>query len=187
MATHELYVGGPASNNAGLAMYPRPTFAAASWAGLQAAIHKAPATYALSRVIDPVNDYALAKYVRDTAMANADVMNLQVIPDASLLYAVEVDVITPAAGLSLTFSLSDGTVLGAAVSMAAAGKFLLLPGIATNISGTASAAASLANALWVPQAVCLRATVTAVATAGKLGGVKFAVTPLLSQFDGGAY
>lgn len=186
MATHELYVGGPkASANASRAMYPRPAFVAADWANTQPAAHKGPTQYALTRLIDPVDDYAMAEFLRNNVVAAADVLNLQGIPAGSLLYAVEVNVITPEPGLSLTFSLSNAAVLGAAVDMNVAGRILLLPGSATNIS--ASGAASLENAYWVEDALMLRATVTAAATAGELGKAKFTVSPLISIFDGGAY
>lgn len=186
MATHELYVGGPkASTNTSQAMYPRPAFVQADWANTQPAAHKGPTQYALTRRVDAVNDYAMAHFLRNNAVVAADVLNLQGIPAGSLLYAVEVNILQAEPGLSLTFSLSNGVVLGAAIDANVVGRVLLLPTSATNI--TASGAADLSKAYWVEDALMLRATVTAAATAGKLGKAIFEVSPLISIFDGGAY
>lgn len=191
MATHEIYVGGPARVNGGRSQFPSAPFDADSavFQRMSPAVHKGPSQYALTRVLDFGNDHALMDYVRNNAIVQGDVLNIQVIPANTLLYGLHVAVEEPQAGLVLTFGLDDGTqfVTGVApapnVATDAESSMFAPPGAAAWIT---DGAASLATAEFANVPKMLQATV-ATLPAGGFGKLRIAVSPLLSQLKEGQY
>lgn len=184
MATHELYVGGPGAGGFNRSMYPRPTFTpGATFNSISPAAHKGPVQYALTRTLDFGNDHALMEYVRNNAIAAADVLNLQIVPANMLQYGLYVRVETPQAGVTLTFGLNDGTTFATAVDCSVAGSMFVAPNGAAWVT---DGAVSLATAEFANVAKMLQATVTAVG-AGGFGALRLHASPLLSQLEEGQY
>lgn len=107
MATYEIYLGGPSSNNASRAMFPAPTFAAGSavFKSIRPSLHKGRF---LNRVLDFGKDMGLAHFVREqleagAAVTTADILGALIIPQNVLVHAAfyEVEVASKAA-LTLT-------------------------------------------------------------------------------------
>src|SRR5688572_32528725 len=86
MATHELYVGGPASSNYSRAMFPAPPFnaAGAAFLAVRPSAHKGPATYNMERVID-TTQHAMAEFLRNTAVVQGDVLGVSLLPRRTIL------------------------------------------------------------------------------------------------------
>lgn len=192
MATHEIYVGGPGRGTGayGRSQYPAPTFnpASAVFKEMRVSAHKGPAQFSLGRTLDFKNDHALAEYMRNlieagTPLAAADILNLSVVPANTLQYGLFVAVENPVAGVTLTFSLSDGTTFGTAVDAGVAGTmFVPHNGIAWISDG----AASLATAEFANVPKMLRATLTAL-PAGGIGDLRVRAEILLSELISGQY
>lgn len=185
MAKHELYLGGPARGNGSRSQFPSVPFDANAtvFKEMRPAAHKGPSQYALTRTLDFGNDHALQEYVRNNAIAAADVLNLQVIPKDVLLYGLFVNVENPVAGVSLTFALDDGTIFATAVDCSVAGTMFVPPGGAAWIT---DGAADLGTAEFANVPKMLQATVTAVG-AGGFGALRISVSPLMSQLQEGQY
>jgi hypothetical protein len=127
MATHELYVGGPANPNQGLRMFPAAAFsnAAKPFTTMDIAQHKQTLVAALTRTLafgtsqGRPDDPALAEYVRTHVIAANDVLDLIVIPANTLLLGTYYNVENPQAGVALAFTLDDATTFGGANQLAA--------------------------------------------------------------------
>lgn len=185
MATHELYLGGPARVNGGRSQFPSAPFDADNpvFQKMSPAAHKGPSQYALTRVLDFGQNHGLQDYVRNNAIAAADVLNLQVIPKDCLFYGLFVSVEVPQDGVELTFALDDGTVLGAAVDCSVVNSMFVPAGGAAFVT---DGAASLATAEFANIPKMLQATVTAVGVDG-FGKLRIAASPLISQLQEGQY
>lgn len=192
MATHEIYVGGPGRGTGayGRSQYPAPTFnpAAAAFQAMRVSAHKGPAQFSLGRTLDFKNDHALAEYVRNlneagTPLAAADILNLAVIPANTLQYGLFVEVENPVTGVTLTFTLSDGTAFATAVDAGVAGTMFVPVGGAAWIT---DGAASLATAEFANVPKMLRATLTALPADG-IGDLRVRAEMLISELISGQY
>ena len=181
MATHQLYVGGPAGTNISRAQYPRPVFNAADWADVGVSAHKPHGVVVLNRTFD-VADYAIADYLRKNPVANADVLNLDVIPGGSLLLGMHVWVEKPAADATLTFA-AGGIALGEALSGTAASKSFVVPG-GTRLTAAGyvdvGGAAVAPGMYYFPNPVVLAATLGQT-TALNLAGLRVHTSLLLAE------
>lgn len=194
MATHELYLGGPANPNVGRHAFPAATFSAsgAAFKAMEPSAHKGPAQFALSRVLDLgygtasscPNDAALRSYFSENTVATGDTLDLIVIPKNTLVYGLFVNVINPASGTTTTLTFSiGGTAVSLAVDLTTAGAQLIaVTGVAA--AGKTSGAFSLATASFniAPQ---MLSAVAAFAAVTDLDGMKVEVAPLVSWFEGG--
>lgn len=100
MATHELYIGGPPTNNYSRSMFPAPPFnAGAQWAlDLKPSAHKGPTEYQLGRVLQPgtsangapgaSNDFALQEFIRNNVVAQGDVLGCILVPQNCIFKGV---------------------------------------------------------------------------------------------------
>lgn len=190
MATHELYLGGPANTNSGQKQFPAAAFnnAIAPFTTMPIANNKATMVAALTRTLDFAtsqgrpNDPALAEYVRTHTIAAADVLDLSVIPANTLLLGVycQVEVVAGTVG-TITFTLDDGTTFGAAVDINAAFSKIAAP----NGVWVAAGAVSLATANFSNVPRMLKATLTTLTT--NFGALRISVSPILVALQQGQY
>ena len=139
MATHELYVGGPATANYSRAMFPAPAFNAADdqFKRVTVASHQGPTAYALSRVLD-VADNAFAEYVRNHTIAQGDVIGSILIPQNFLLTGAWYRLVTPQGTATTTITPSVRDLAGAT-----------LPAIAANGTAGTVGYTHLGEAAWI--------------------------------------
>lgn len=187
MALHELYVGGPGrpGGTFNRSQFPAPTFNAAdpAFQEMVAAVHKGPIGTALTRTLDFGNDHALMEYVANNAIVAADDLHIQVVPAHTLLLGLHVEVETPQAGVSLTFTLSDGTTFGGAIDCSTVSSQFTPP---NGLAWVTDGAASLATAEFANVVKMLRADVTALG-AGGFGRLRISVSPILMHLKEGQY
>lgn len=176
MAIREMYIGGPPSANYSRAMFPSAPFEAGSAAMQQVrvAAHKGPTSYGLTRVID-TSDHAVAEFLRNTTLAQGDVLGVCLIPKDVVMkgffFAVE-----SVAGEALTITPSLRGVAGATLPTIdgnAIGKgFAKLGGLAWISETGAAAGDDWFNA----EPAILDLTLTAFTD---LGGLRLIITPLV--------
>ena len=197
MATHELYVGGPARGDNSRSQFPAVTFDAgnAAFGAITPAAHKGPVQYALTRVIDLgydrdawPNDPALRDYVDSHALAANDVLNLVVVPANTLLYGIAVKVETAATGAAASTAVVNlaGTALSTAISLKSTTSGFLPSGGVAAAPVTAGAvdlsAATFSNA---PRIVSV--TIGVATSWADLANLRLVVSPLLSATEAGQY
>jgi hypothetical protein len=102
MSSHNIFVGGAATQNYGQAMFPSAP------ANVPIADHKMPSTGGLQRDLDFVNSRALSHYARTHKFANGDILNAILLPRFSLVHAIFVEVVNPGAtGLTCSILLTE--------------------------------------------------------------------------------
>lgn len=161
MATHELYVGGPASQNYSRAMFPAVPFNASddNFKRVTVAAHKGPTGYALSRVLDVVNDQAIAEYLRSHTIAQGDVVGSILIPQNTLVKGAWYRLVTPQGTATTTITPSVRGLGGAT-----------LPAIAANGAAGTVGFCHFGDAAWI-------AANGFVAVDGAAAGALFFATP----------
>lgn len=204
MATYELYVGGPSTTNYSRAMFPAPTFSAAgaAFVAMKPAAHKGPHTFNLGRTLDAnplsnltaVGDAALAEFLRNTAIAQGDVLGVQVIPQRCVVegfyYNVEsavgaATVITPALrGVAgATLPTIDANVVGAGFCKLGGAAWL-----AASAAINAGVGAGLEGEDWyIHTPAMLDFTLTTMNATTKLGKLRMSIVPLIRSLDSGQY
>ena len=197
MATHEIYIGGPARGDNSRSQFPAVTFDAdgAGFAAMPPASHKGPSQYALTRIIDlgydrdawPM-DPALRDYIGSHALAAGDVLNLVVVPANTLLYGIGVKVVkaaTGAAASTATVSLA-GTAVSTAISLKAVSSGFL-PSGGTAAAPVTAGAVDLSAATFSNKPRIVAVTIGVATSWDDLAGLRLAVSPLVSQTEEGQY
>lgn len=97
MTIHQLYDGGPANSVLARTQWPAYAFSASdpAFASVDTGVHNGSPVAQLRKSLDFKNDYALRKYFRDNAVAQADVLNILLLPPKSLLLGLYVEVENP--------------------------------------------------------------------------------------------
>jgi hypothetical protein len=162
MATHELYVGGPSSQNYSRAMFPAVPFNASddAFKRVTVAAHKGPTSYALSRVLD-TTDTAFAEYLRSHTVAQGDVIGSILIPQGTLVKGAWYRLVNPQ-GTATT------TITPGVRGMAAAS----LPAIAANGAAGTMGFCHFGDSAWI-------AANGFVAVDGAAAGAVFFATPAI--------
>lgn len=195
MATHELYVGGPASSNYSRAMFPAPPFnaAGAAFLAVRPSAHKGPATYNMERVID-TTQHAMAEFLRNTAVVQGDVLGVSLLPRRTILegffYEVETavgaaTVLTPSIrGFAGTIPTINANVVGSGYV-----KFGGAAWLQANALINAGAGAGLEGEdVYLHTPAMLDLTLTTLTEPTKLGRLRMSIVPLLRTLDdGGQY
>jgi hypothetical protein len=152
MTIREMYVGGPATANIGLAMLPAVPFdpAAVAFRALTPAAHKGPAQFGLTRVLDFEFDHALRDYLSKQSAAGtpvvaADKLGSILLPPNVLFWGLHVKIDNPVAGLTLTPSTRVGGLTFPAINCAdsSMGQFAA-PGASAWVTGGSAGVASIA-------------------------------------------
>lgn len=188
MATHELYIGGPPSRNYSQAMFPAVPFneAAAPFNQIGPASHKGPIGYNLTRLLDfGGTDHALAEFLRENAVAAADVLGVQIIPKNMLLLGFHYRVVNPKAGVTLTPKLRGKAHTFAAIDGSVAGEGFY-PASGAAVAAVTEGVASLALAVFDTKPDMLDLTLTAVPADG-LAGFAIEITPVVLATNMGGY
>lgn len=104
MSNFELYIGGPATRNQSLAMFPAVPFNAAQspFNKIGVAAHKGPSCFNDKRVLDFSTDRALQEFARNNAVVATDVLGVVLVPRNILFMGFYYKVVKPQAGLTLT-------------------------------------------------------------------------------------
>lgn len=179
MATHELYIGGPPTRNYGLSMFPAAPFNDAA-AGFQVgpAAHKGPAAFNDKRRLDfSGEDYALAEFTRNTAVAVADVLGAVLIPKNMLCLGFSVQVIKAVAGLSLTPKFRGKAGTFAAIDASVAGEAMFYPASGTAAAAVTEGVVDLGTAIFDNKPDMLDLAVTAAPNG--IAGLILEITPVL--------
>lgn len=94
MTTHQLWDGGPANSTISRNQWPAYPFSASdpALAAVDVASHSGDGLIQLRRVLDFKNDFELRNYFKVNAVAQADVLNLLLLPSRSLLVGLYVEV-----------------------------------------------------------------------------------------------
>lgn len=194
MATHELYIGGPASANYSRSMFPAVPFNAAddAFKRVTVAAHKGPTSYALGRVLD-ASDHAFAEYVRTHTIAQGDVIGSILIPQGTLFKGFQFRLVKPQGTATLTLTPSVRGLAGAT-----------LPAIAANGAAGSNGYAHLGDTAWITAnglalpadttggqwyfatPAILDLTLTAYPASG-FGAMRLELNPIVEKFYSGQY
>lgn len=185
MAVHELYLGGGSGTNYSRAMFPAATFNAAAepFLSMRPAAHKGPKMFALNRVFDFKNDFALREWARNATVAQGDDLSAIVIPKHMILHAVHFDV-EVAAGVAMTltprlraaaaaFPTVDGNAVAAQLAQA---------GVVAAITENGSAATIVPWYINTPEVLDLRLTAWTA-----FGDLRIEVSAIVSDLSSGQY
>lgn len=200
MATHEIYVGGPASANFSRAMFPAPTFNAASEAFLRVkpSAHKGPTGYQLGRVIDPANDKALSEFLANTEVAQGDVLGAILVPRNCLFkgmfYHVE-RAATATDGSAVTCTITPSLRSGGAFPAIAAGTadargFARVGAAAWEAANGAVAMGgdpSEGSDYWIQTPTVIDLTLTALTAESNLNTLRLTLVPIVEYMATGQY
>jgi hypothetical protein len=185
MATHELYVGGPPTRKYSQAMYPAVAFndAIAPFNEIGPAAHKGPIGYNLTRRLDFSGDRALAEFLRENTVTDADVLGLVIIPRCVLFLGFYYKVVTPKDGVTLTPRLRGKATSFAAIDASVAAEGFVAPGGGALVT---EGAVTLAGVQFDIKPDILDMTLTAVPDSG-LSGLVMIVSPVVLSTDAGGY
>lgn len=102
MAEHNLFLGGGRSVSPDYSMYPAP--AVTDEQIIDVATHKGAQFTWLNRIVDPTEDVALKDYIVNNPTADdaAEVWNLAVIPQGSIVLGYQYRIVTPVTGFTFT-------------------------------------------------------------------------------------
>lgn len=188
MATHELYLGGPPSRNYGLSMFPARPFneATAPFNTIGPAAHKGSYVYKDTRRLDfSGDDHALAEFLRENVVAQADVLGAVLIPKDCLLLGFHYRIIKAKAGVTLTPKFRGKAHTFAAIDGSVDGGNGFYPASGAAVAAVTEGVASLALAVFDNKPDMLDLTLTAV-PAGGIGGFAIDITPIFVHVaDGG--
>lgn len=94
MTVHQLYDGGPANSTIARTQWPAYPFSPTDpkFAEFDAGVHNGNPMTTIRRVLDFQNDYMLRNYFTNNVVAQADVLNLIVLPPKTLLLGLYVEV-----------------------------------------------------------------------------------------------
>jgi hypothetical protein len=111
MATHELYIGGPANTSLPVGqMFPKPTFSNAVPSAV--AGHRGSAVFSLTRDLhfDKTREGgpSVLQYFDNNTVVVGDRLGLVIIPAKTILLAIHVDVVGTASGVQFTLALRNG-------------------------------------------------------------------------------
>src|SRR6478609_9833171 len=153
MATHELYLGGPPTRNYGLSMFPGVPFndAQAPFNQIGPAAHKGPIGYNdKRRLAFDGTDHALSEFVRNTTIADGDVLGAVLIPKNQLLLGFTVQVLKAGtATLSIVPKLRGKAHTFAAIAAdAVMSEPVFYPASGTDVAAISEGVASLALAVF---------------------------------------
>lgn len=193
MATHELYIGGPATANYSRSMLPSPPFNAsqAVFQTIRPAAHKGNTGYALTRVLDTAQK-ALYEYLRTHTVAQDDVIGSILIPQDVVFQGVffRVDTASGTGTTTITPSLrgvSGGTLPAIAGNTVGSKGFAKLGQTAWVSTNATLAPGSGAGAdFFIGTPTVLDLTLTAL-PAGGLGALRLVVSPIISDLVSGQY
>lgn len=185
MATHELYLGGPASANYSRAMFPAPAFSASAepFISMRPAAHKGPKTFALNRVFDFRDDFALREWVRNATVAQADKISALVIPQHMILHGVFFNV-ERAAGVAMTLTPSLRVAAAAfpTVNGNAESAALAQAGVVAAITANGSAATIVPWFIKTPDVIDLALTAWTA-----FGDLRLEVSAIVTDLSSGQY
>lgn len=195
MATHEIYIGGPASANYSRAMFPAPAFnaAGAAFLAVTPSAHKGPVGYQLGRVLDFREDKALQEYVRNAAIVQGDVLGSILIPRncrlRGMFYHVEREAQT-ATGAAVVVTITPGLRGGGAFPAIAAGTL-----DARGYAQVDQAAWTASNAVidvtdgdwWIHTPTVLDLTLTALTAEVDLTNLRLVLVPHVEFMATGQY
>lgn len=119
MAEHNLFLGGGRVANLDSAMFPSAAVSASEV--IDAATHKGAQVVGINRILDFTNDAALVHYALNNASVDDanEVWNVGIIPKGAIVLGYYYEIITPVAGLTLTFRVKN--INSAATTNIAAG------------------------------------------------------------------
>lgn len=195
MANHPLYIGGAPTRNYSRAMFPAPPYSVNNpdQNRVKVSAHKNPAQFDLNRTLDFKNEAALAEYVRNSTFANADTLDVILLPKRTLMAGVlfSVEVAGPA-GLILTPSIVAGAapVLLPAIPADVVDDGLT-EGFGFAVPGDAAWMVASAEVAQMPYFAAnvglVRLTVTGYDPALGFGNLKLHICPVVTKFEGGAW
>lgn len=193
MATHELYIGGPATANYSRSMLPSPPFNAsqAVFKSIRPAAHKGNTGYALTRVIDTAQK-AMAEYLKTHTVAQGDVIGSILIPQDLIFRGLfyRVDTASGTGTTTITPSLrgvTGGTFPTIAGNTAGGKGFAKIGQVAwVSTSATIEPSSDGGTDFFIAAPTIVDLTLTAL-PAGGLGALRLVVSPLVTDLVSGQY
>lgn len=193
MATHEIYVGGPPTQN-----YSRAMFPAAPWDGLsepflrvKVSAHKGPVAFDLGRTLDPKKDTALGNYFNEAELAQGDILNVILVPTRTVMRGVFYRV-ERLAGVPITLTASiengNGTIVTLGpidgnpdIEADEPNQGFASPGDAAFVQASGPV---VGGAYYFHEPAILRLALT---TFTGWGDLALTITPIVDKYDSGAW